>query len=418
MRWMAVLLALPGLTVLQFTGDRSVCSPVGVPISRASDDVFFIGSATSDTVRTGPGSTRYGLGEGHSSYGRSRNVYGQVVRMEKVVGTSATRLPPGTQHVVLVPWDYGPDCLTVIWGGSARWVAPGTRGVYEAKLRERKHWADIPTLDVFQPDYTPYPSAPRIGMQWRNVSPEKLSIEEALDLFERLPNDSALSLTPISAAEPLEEWARINPGLVSRDPARVILRMVYAEVDDARLPSIRYPLPGTYRFVLTVPQVDSLILFARTEDRAWEPLHDRYAPGTPEDNEYHGAMIAYKVLAAFAKSPSDLPAGSSLEVASAAVAIGLGPLVDNSDSVVWRGAVSFDRIIRRYPFWSRAIKPLADSINAAMPRDWYYIPGFWIRYPNGTVRYRHTLERNGVVLLSVIGERLSSEMLTSLAERN
>ncbi len=151
------------LLTMLLAASLAPCSLVGLPITRSSDDVFFIGAALSDTLLAGAGHQKWGTGPGHSGYGRSRKIFGQLVQIERLQGVSATRLPGGTKTVVLVPWDYGPDCSTVVWGETARWTAPGTRGVFEATLRPRDEWVNgIPTLDVFAPDFSPYPSGRHI----------------------------------------------------------------------------------------------------------------------------------------------------------------------------------------------------------------------------------------------------------------
>ena len=388
-----------------------MCTPVPLPLGRSADDVFFIGTALPDTVPAGAGNRDWGTGRGHSGFGRTREIYGQLVQIDELRGLSATRVPAETRRVVLVPWDYGPDCSPIIWGRSSRWVDPQARFVFRARLRAPDQWVnDLPTLDVSMPEFSLYPFDTRRLYMLTDPSLNDLSLEEVLDLYERLPLDRHLSDSPDSAIQPLESWARSNPTLASRQPARTILRFVRFDAEERRVSLIKSPIVGTYRFVFRVPPVDSLVMYARTDARPWSTERAQYEVGTLEDSASDRAAVGYSLLAAWAKSPRNLP--RETKKASAQVAISLTPILETADSSVWHGSEeALDRELNP-DFWNRVVYRRYPGIRSMRNKDWYYMPGYWTTYRDGRVRYHHDVEQNGVIVFSIVGERISSETMT------
>jgi len=406
-------------SVLTARAPSPVCTPVPVPIGRLSADVFFIGAALPDTILAGPGHETWSTGSGHSGFGRTRTIYGQLVEIEQLRGVSRARLPAETKRVVLVPWDYGPDCSTVVWGQSARWVPPGDRVVFKATLRPRDEWANaLPTLDVHTPEFSLYPFDTNRLYMLRDTAINDLSLEAVLDLYERLPLDSVLFAAPDSAMQPLEAWARSNPALATRQPARTILEFVRVEAEERRVSMIKSPIAGTYRFVVTVPHVDSLIVYARTDERPWSTERGRYAVGTPEDSASDNAAIGYTLLTAWASSTRALPRRADHDNSSPTISISLTPVLQTADSSVWHGSDGALDSDRNRAFWNRAVRPLEPLIEQTRPKDWYYMPGFWTIYPDGTVRYRYIVERDGIAILSIRGERISFDVMTRPKREN
>ena len=412
---MVTVLALVALTTLRESA--RLCTPVGLPIGRSSDDVFFIGTALPDTVLAGAGHEEWSTGPGHSGFGRPRKIYGQLVQIEQLRGLSATRLPPATKRVVLVPWDYGPDCSTVVWGQSARWVAPENRVVFKATLRPRDEWANgLPTLDVSTPEFSLYPFDTTRLYMLRDPAMNELSLEEVLDFYERLPLDRDLFDSPYSAMQPLEAWARSNPALASRQPARTILGFVRFDVEERRVSLIKSPIVGTYRFVFTVPPVDSLVMYARTERQPWSTERARYEVGTPEDSAWDDAVAGYSLRTGWAPAPGALPRDT--KNASSQISISLTPILETADSSVWHGDVeALDRELNP-DFWNRVVYRRDPDIRSVRNKDWYYMPGFWTIYRDGTVRYRQAVEQSGVIIFSIVGERVSAEAMTRSKDDN
>jgi hypothetical protein len=386
-------------------------------MDRSSDDVFFTGTALPDTVLAGAGQVEWGTGPGHSGRGRSRRIYGQLVQIDQVRGLSATRLPPETNRVVLVPWDYGPDCSTVIWGKSARWVTPENRVVFKATLRPRDDWANgLPTLDVSTPEFSLYPFDTNRLYMLRDPAVNELSLDEVLDLYERLPLRRDLEGSPDSAIEPLEAWARSNPALASRQPARTILEFVRFDAEERRIALIKSPIVGTYRFVFRVPPGDSLVMYARTDERPWGAQRGRYQEGAPEDSVGIDSATGYSLMTGWARSRRGLPRDA--KKASSQISISLTPILETADSSVWRGDVeALDRELNP-DFWNRVLYRRHPHISSVRNEDSYYMSGFWTIYRDGTVRYRQAVEQSGVVVFSIVGERVSSEAMTRSKDEN
>ena len=166
---------------------------------------------------------------------------------------------------------------------------------------------------------------------------------------------------------------------------------------------IKSPIAGTYRFVVTVPEVDSLVLFARTDERPWS---------TERRYDVDNSAIGYTHLTAWASSTRALPRRADQGRLSPTISISLTPVLQTADSSVWHGSDGVLDRDRNEAFWKRAVRPLQHLSEQARPKDWYYMPGFWTIHPDGTVRYRYVVERDGITVLSIKGQRISSEVMT------
>ena len=412
----ALELTVVAVSVILLPGAPTpACTPVPVPIARSSDDVFFIGAAAPDTIRTGAGDMKWSTGTGHSGYGQSRDIFGQLVQVEQLRGVSKDRLPAETKSVVLVPWDYGADCRTIMWGKSARWVAPDTRAVFRATLRAREHWANgLPTLDVHTPQFSLYPFDTRRLYMLRDTAMNELSLDQVLDVYERLPIDSLLSTLPDSAIQPLEAWARESPDLARREPARTILDIVRIDAEERRISLIKSPIVGTYRFVFRVPPTDSLVMYARTDERPWGAQRF-YEMEAPEDSASVDKAIGYSLRTAWAKSPRALPRDA--DKGTSQLSISLQPILETADSSVWQGTEEALWRELNPEFWNRVIYKRYPRIRSL--RDQYrFNTGSWTIYRNGTVRYRNAIEQNGTIILLIVGERISAETMARPEQDN
>jgi hypothetical protein len=68
---------------------------------------------------------------------------------------------------------------------------------------------------------------------WRGFwpGPKVLTIEEYESLLRSLPNEAEWEKAPARALATLQAWARANPALARREPARTILRGAREEAD-------------------------------------------------------------------------------------------------------------------------------------------------------------------------------------------
>jgi hypothetical protein len=240
----AALAMLAGARTAHACSMRAGWSPVMPPRS-----AFFLGVATPDTVRAGPGTVKSMQGSGHFGPTGRGDVYGQIVTVTRPGGAA----PPSATRAVLVPWDYDPACAPLQWGSSARWIPPGTAGLFSASLRDSVHWADgIPTYDVHYTAPEPYRGAPTM-----------MTPVQVMDLLSRLTVSDKWPAAP-EAFAPVLDWARANPELATRWPATDLLRSTAYERERAELARIRSPLLGTYRVRLTVPGEGERVFFLRT----------------------------------------------------------------------------------------------------------------------------------------------------------
>ncbi len=175
--------AAAALTLALAARPARACSMIPFSTARYPEVAHIIGAAEGDTVQAGRGDVR--AASDHRGTPAAGAVWGQVVRVERLGGLAAGRLPGGTDRVVLVPWSYGADCRTMDWVGSARWAPVGTRGLYTASLRDRAHWVGgVPTLDVFTPGDDPFPD----GYEpWMGGNGDLLTVDELFELMEILP---------------------------------------------------------------------------------------------------------------------------------------------------------------------------------------------------------------------------------------
>lgn len=265
--------------------DVYACSKVPVNIQRWSKStVLFMGIATEDTVKTGPGDVTYSIATGHFGPAGDRPIYGQVVSVEKLPTVDAKRLPKGVSKVILVPWDYGADCSSTPYTRSVRWIKPGTRGLYNAALRSESHWIKgVPTLDVYSPEFTPYTTG-EFGTRPRPAdSPAPLSADELFPLLDFLPDLETVGFAPDATVEPLMKWAGENPALASRTPLSDFIWSATYSLRTAKMSRIVPPVTGTYRFTLSMTGMPDREFFGRTEAG---PTSDWDISRAPRDNGF------------------------------------------------------------------------------------------------------------------------------------
>lgn len=258
----SVAAACACIAVAALPAGAHACSLAPFPIFRGG--VHLIATVAADTVLAGPGDVRYTLERGDAE----RTVYGQVATVEQVPGADAAIFPAGINRVVLVPWGYDASCRRTLWTSSARWVEPGTRGLFIwADLRPREQWVEgVPTFDVGDPYQTPYPQ--------KAYGDSLRSIEQVIELLELLPLQAEYEADAEAARRPLLAWARANPELARRYPASALVRDAVYDVRYARLKRIDSPLAGTYRFTVSVNGDAPRTFYARTyaaPDEEWSP---------------------------------------------------------------------------------------------------------------------------------------------------
>jgi len=203
-------------------------------------------------------------------------------------------------------------------------------------------------------------------------------------------------------------WSCGNP-----PPAEQARRSRIAREDSVvwRTPS---PVAGTYRFVVRLPNRDSVVVFSRTETYPMEPFrawkeHDVSKEGVP--------ITGYNLMADCALGDTSLSERAARDLRTGVItcyhSVSVAPVLTSTDSTVWRGdpdAAGSAWILEQHT----AMEPELHAILVDDPADSnvYYMPGYWIVYRNGRVRFRRVIhDSTGAVLATVTGERVSSTVL-------
>ena len=258
-------------------------SPV-VAVSSPST-AYLLARATSDTVPTGPGDVKYVLAPGHFGPAGDRPIYGLRLNVERIAGAARATIPSGTTRVIVVPWDYDAACSPVPFTRSARWISAELRGVVRAELRDRRHWVNgEPTLDVFSPTTSVYaPDHAPVFAYGRAIPADStLTLAEMLIVADVLPNTVAMARDVPAALQPFVTWARANPGVAARHPAREIASTLGYSLQNRQMATVRHPASGTWRFRLQFDDHAPLTVYGRT----WRaPSSGQYAVprGPPPD---------------------------------------------------------------------------------------------------------------------------------------
>jgi hypothetical protein len=389
---------------------------------RNTHAVAFIGTVDADTLLAGPGTKRYIIDQGHYGRGNRRTIYGQSARLERAerAATPALRDAVATDSfVVLVPWDYSASCEPVPWTQSARWLAPGTRGVFVGELRDRNQWVDNrPTFDVtpaaavYPPPWSNYR-----GERWATVG--TLSADEFLSLYEVLPDGRSLQATPDSAVAPLLRWATAFPELAAKEPAAHLLRRLRRDVVEARYENQVSPLAGTYRVVYRTAAGDSSLFFARTELHPNSVIRSKDPQAADLGDVSGPPIVGHYLLALVAKTISELP---RRRVGSGELE-GYFALVDravetNADTSIFLGSIDLeseaallapDSLGRRR--LEEAGRQKAAVRTAMFRRNKPGTPGRFVMTRGGDARFEMLIQKDGLSVLTVQAERISREHL-------
>jgi hypothetical protein len=222
-------------------GPRPICSVKPVAIFRDTAATYLVGTAAPDTVAAGRGAIEPSEAAGHWSAGRSRPIFGQVIRVDRLGGADSAVLEGafarlGARQVVVVPWDYGPDCRAVIWGRSFRWVESREPGFY--RLRARPVGESVsgrPVLDAFRADLEPYPHGIFFQRGYRGTAAVRtgpaLTPAEYFTFYSALPSSTLVREKPQEARAILEAFQRTHPELAAKYPAKSALQHARAMLD-------------------------------------------------------------------------------------------------------------------------------------------------------------------------------------------
>jgi hypothetical protein len=182
----------------------------------------------------------------------------------------------------------------------------------------------------------------------------------------------------------------------------------------ATLRSVRSPMAGTYRVVVTFSSGDSSVLYSRTEPRPMSGIRERRMSDFAHDD--FRPIIGYYLAACSAATIEDLPPtyyGKCLQTFYAVSAV---PIDGAQADTVWRGEI--DPLVEvTFIDPRQRVRDLAHSLFGASEEqradDWYFLPGRWITAAHRAVRFEWDVKRGNDLLYSVRAERISSKTLKS-----
>lgn len=325
----------------------AACSKVPVSIQRWSEStVLFIGRATGDTARTGPGDVSYVVTPGHFGPARDRIIYGQSIEIEALSPIDRKLLPAGVKRVVLVPWDYGADCSSTPWTRTARWITPGTRGIYHASLRSKSHWLNgVPVLDVYSPEFVPYTGTLKPGT--RSVGPDTglLGVDELYEAVEHLPDPAAMKLDAIAASAPFMQWARAHRSTVERQPLNELVRTTVYNLRAQQADRLGKIFEGTFRFVVSITGDRDREFFLRTTHMGAQSWNfGRADPANaPDDFTRINPINGLEIYTSLASTLAELPEtcmNRDMKM-EAWIEVGLNPVTAATGERSWPGQISW-----------------------------------------------------------------------------
>lgn len=402
-----LLVPLLGATPALACSKGTLGAPLGDSVS------YFTGIGTADTLLAGPGTVGFDRRPGTPA---GYSIYGQLVRVNRIGGRTAARLPSGIREVVVVPWGYDPACRTLSWKGSAQWVPVGTRGFFVATLRDADHWVGgRPTFDLHNPWNMPYTGTERIREMSRNDPVSALlSIDDVFDLYEALPSAAEAEARGLEALASLRAWVTANPELAARPPADRLVSMVLGAIAHAELKETDHPVLGTWRFTLSVGGDSAHTFYARTDSHpttGWSPSRRPYDrnPGEIRIDPPEG----YAFLATLSDRADELPeemVSRRDHVQSYLYALA-EPEPEADGTTAWRGnvdpsllaaAAQNDPAVQRAAeearerFRERYRQGLADELDGRFTRD-----------ADGTLRFTQTVPLSDGEDLVLTGEQIS-----------
>ena len=378
---------------------------------------FFTATATPDTVLAGAGTVTFAAGArgGHFGGDGQRSIHGQLVSADRIGGPAASGLPSGVTQVVVVPWDYDPGCRPLPWGRSARFVAPGTRGLYVAELRAQEHWAGgIPTFDLHNPGHLPYTATTRIvGMGADTTVASLLSPDQVFDFYQALPTRGQVEQERWQALGPLRAWVRAHPDQAERAPAERLLWRVLHSLSELDRRETDHPLLGTWRFTLRVPGEPARTFYARTEGHpstSWGP--SRAAEETLRGELGPLPADGYHFLAAITNRMEDLPDLGNGPLRSQAYLVARAAPDSSAGEPTWRGRIETTVLAKAFPGDPRVgdAARVAEQESAARPDGEELredLPATFARGADGVIRVRQSFPTGNGAELLLEGEQVS-----------
>ena len=386
---------------------------------------LFIATATSDSL---PGGNPK---RGWSALTRDSIViaapaFTQVVTVDRLSASAPSDLREAIAgsrgRVLLVPWDYGPDCSPETWRGRALWVEPGTRGFFSGNLRPSSQWVQgVPTFDVGSPYNVPYPSA-RIFERYLRGG-DALSADQLMTFYDSLPRFTHERVDRMTQRARQQAYrdamlrlAEKHPEFLTHLPTAEMLRRARLQTAVSEYYARPSMVAGTWRFTISMPGHDTTIMYGRTQQFPNSLI------GSP-DGELHETELdgkppfGYYLHMALASTEAELevdgwPRGHRQGYLSAS----FEPETTTRDSTVWAGGVELFGAHDALPD-SSTFRRLFPSLRGAgsigmradRPR---YIPGRIIIKSGGSTRLKFLFPHGYDLSPQISGERISNIVWT------
>ena len=378
--------------------------------------VWFLGSALPDTIYAGPGTVQIkGAGSGHAGPAGAGAYRGQLAAVERLEPQAAERLGEALRaagnRVALVAWDYDAACALLPRVARADWVRPGTRGLYEGVLRPREYWAaGIPTLDVFAPEFVPYPWVGGIGARpGRDSSSRWATAEQLFEYLSALPAsfDGPGEYSERSSRW-MQQWAKEHPALAALEPiaGTIALSRGTDLRERASFHRIKSEIAGTWRLELTLAGGDTLVFFARTSETPISAAYDSVEVFRLPDDAPTRSPISYNLYSRFTREAASLDSLHGMDdpgTREGYFELVIEPLLRSVDSTVWRGSLPVHQIARL--LFTPPVSPLWMQ-DRFSKRDGARFQGRFILTRDGRLRGEERLLRDGVPLLTIRAERM------------
>ncbi len=335
-------------------------------------------------------------------YPELRQVPAQLMKVDDVAGYMSDRVERAMQSmdgiVVFVRYGYGPDCTTALVRDGG-FDSVGTSGVYGAVPRPERDWiGGRPTFDLYAYSHTPQPQA-YVRRAWEPDSAPLMSAPELMAMYRALWMESA----PIDrrvVRSRIERWARSNPLLARKYPAGDIAQRMLSASMTAWIRAHEVPLGGTFRLSFSAAGIDSFSTYGRTSRHmhVWrQDLIRHRATGIPIDLR----PLEYAAQVGVASSLSRLEAGEVRDACSLDIIVDRWPIVLDADSS-WTGRTSVVEMLNCSS--SRSVRESVSELE----RRAGMTPVVFRRASDGTVTFEARVERQGLPLARLYGERISS----------
>ena len=378
---------------------------------RSPGEIAFMGVASADTVFAGAGDVVWAPGRQPE-----RAVYGLIVSAEQLTQHARRALPPNTTRFVVVPWDYRMDCEPVQKFGTAAWIPAGTRGIFVAKLRDRKDWAnDLPTLDVHRPDVTPYAYGAGYLSRARDMA-TALTADELLPLLDIMPEYRKLHDSVSVYAEPLLAWARTNRETAARFPVAGAVELARRAVESSWLKRVESPALGTYRFSISMPGMADRMFYGRSYDA---PVSEWGRLGRPRpagaDPTVPRAPFGYNLLMSVAPTLEQLETDCAKDrriQGEAYMALVNETGASTAAGTQWRGMLELALAARAFPddatllrlLRARYGEPIAPGGDPATLAR-------FTRSADGAMRVEQVFQFGDSLRMEIRGERISNAVV-------